>query len=334
MKGLKFKIILGILIAGVIIAGIVIFYPKSQKENIIRIGYQPYSLSHSNVFQAMKHLKLLEKKGYEPQYVSFLGGPMLNEAFVAGNLDIGFSGDMPTISLVASGAKAKIIAAGHKGFRSAIVVDAEKANEIKTIKDLVGKKVAFTKGASQHYIFYKILWENGIDPKDVNIISMKISEEFPALIVNQIDAAVPYEPWVSQKIEGEGLGKVLVDDQSANGFYYATEEFINKNPEDVQAFVDSLQEALEYAQKNFIETSEWSAEETKGNYDFVYKPDFKPGKIDGIMKPGENIKPDPSMIEDLKKKAEFLMEQGLITNVPDFYQKIDLSFVNKTLGIK
>lgn len=329
----RIKIFSGIILVVIIAISTVVFYPRHKEGNVIRIGYQPYSFSHSNVFQAIKHLKFLEKRGYQPQYVSFMGGPMLNEAFIAGNLDIGFSGDMPTISLLASGAKAKIIAAGHKGFRSAVVVDSEKKSDIKTINDLIGRKVAFTKGASQHYLFFKILRENGIDPKSVNCINMKIADEFPALIANQVDAAVPYEPWISQKIEGDGLGAVLAEG-GVDGFYYATEDFINKNPKAVQAFVDAVQEGLEYAQKNFSETSKWSAEETNGNYDFVNKSDFQPEKMDGIMKLGENIRPTEKQIEELKTKAEFLLGEGLIKNNPDFSQKIDFSFVNKTLKIK
>jgi len=324
------KIIIGVIIVivGLILSLSLYFYQKPPKEEVIRIGYQPFWSGHSNLIQAMKRLELLEKKGYKPEYIPFLAGPPINKALAAGDLDAGFSGDMPTISALAAGIEVKVLAATAKSLRQAIVVDKEKVEEIKEVKDLVGKKVAVAKGSTSHYFLFKILRENGIDPKRVDIINMAVKDQPLALIANHIDACVAWEPWPT-KLEKEGLGKILIEG-GFSGYLYMRENFINKNPEGVKALVKALQEALEYSQKNFEQTCKWVVEETKQDYEVV----FNSAKTDRIFKMGEDIKPEAELIESLKKGAEFLLEQNLIATMPDFARKLDFTFIDKILEEK
>ncbi len=274
---------------GFIIVGAVIFYPKPQKENIIRIGYQPYWSLHSNMILTMKKLNLLEKRGYKPEYVSFLSGPPLNEALASKNLDAGFGGNLPAVSVIASGMGAKIVAETVKSYRQAIIVDKEKSKEIKTIKDLAGKKVGLVVGSGSHYYLYKTLKDNGMELKDVNIVNLTVKDQPLALSANQIDACDPWEPWTT-KIEKDGLGVVINQTEKESGFpcyAYVRDEFINKSPKAVQAFTDAMQEALEYMQKNYEQTCKWVSEETKDDYQIIYDS----SRMDKILEPGENIRP-------------------------------------------
>jgi sulfonate transport system substrate-binding protein len=224
--------------------------------------------------------------------------------------------------------KVKVLAATSKSYRQAIIVHKEKVDEIKNINDLVGKKIAVPKGSCSHYFLYRTLIGAGVEPKSINMIDMSIKDQTAALLSNQIDVCVAWEA-LPTKLEKEKIGKILKEGE-LSGYVYAREDFISKNSEAVQAFIDAMQEGLEYSQKNFDQTSQWVAEETKESPDIIRDA----AKTDRIFESGEDIKPETELIKDLEEGAEFLLEQGLITNIPDFLQKIDLDFINKTLEKK
>jgi sulfonate transport system substrate-binding protein len=320
--------ILGIIAIGIVLMAIVatLYSNKMKEEKTIRIGYQPFWSAESNIVITMKNQKLIERKGYQPEYVAFLSGPPINEALISGALDMGFGGDMPTISLMATDFPVKIVASPVKSLRQAIVVDIEKTGTIKDVKDLAGKKVAVVKGSCSHYFLYKVLLSNGVDPKSVDIINMDVKEQPPALTTHSVDAVVSWEPWPT-KMELAGIGKILIEG-SFNGFLNVREDFANRNTLAVQAVVDSLQEALEYSQDNFNQTCRWVAEETKDNITAIYRA----AKTDRIFNLGETVKPDPDTFENLKDKATFMFEQGLIQKVPNIEEKIDMTFADKAVG--
>lgn len=302
------------------------FYFDNKLETpTIRIGYQPYVSGQNNIFISMKRLKLLEKKGYTSIYIPFLSGPPLNEAIIAEKIDIGFGGDLPTISLLASGAQVKIIGVGAKTLRQALIIDNEKTHQIKEIKDLKGKIIALVKGSASHYFFVKLLRENGINPKDVKIIHMEVKDQPFALTSNKVDGIVTWEPWPT-KIEKEKIGKIFIEGEYS-GFIYAHEKLINKNPDKVKAFIEAFQEALEYTQKNLFQTCQWVSEETKESVEVV----FEAAKTDSLLKNEENIKPDLNLMKKLEFSAYFLFEEGFIQKIPDFNSKIEWKLLNEAI---
>ncbi|MDD5146019.1 MAG: NrtA/SsuA/CpmA family ABC transporter substrate-binding protein [Candidatus Pacebacteria bacterium] len=333
---IKIKIIVSVVIAILAVVFLVVCYllnsNKDNKNNVIRIGYQPYWSLHSNMIQTMKRLKLLEKRGYNPEYVSFLSGPPLNQAMVSENLDAGFGGNLPAVSLIASGAGVKIIAETVKSYRQAIIVDKEKSKEIKTVKDLAGKKIGLVVGSGSHYYFYKTLKDNGMDLKDVNLVNLAVTEQSQALLLHQIDACDPWEPWTT-KIEKNGSGVIISQTEKEAGFpcyAYVRGKFVDANPKAVLAFVEAMQEALVYMQKNYDQTCGWVAEETKEEQSIIYDS----SKNDKILEIGENIKPRSSTLEHLTDVGNFALSQGLIKDIPDFSKAVDTSFVDKVLKIK
>ncbi len=63
-------------------------------------GYQPPWMAEATVPWIVKELGLDNKRGIEIEIVSFLAGPPLNEAMIAGKLQIGNGGDFPVTSLI------------------------------------------------------------------------------------------------------------------------------------------------------------------------------------------------------------------------------------------
>lgn len=295
-------------------------------DKVIKIGYQPYVVGHSNIILTLKKLKLLEKGDYKVIYIPFLSGPPLNEAIISGKIDIGFAGDLPTISLLASGAKVKILAVTNKSLRQAIIIDKEKLKEIKRLHDLKNKKIALVKGSSAHYFFFKTLKNHNINPQTVYLIHTDVTNQPFALITNQVDAVVSWEPWPT-KIEKNGYGKIIIEGEYS-GYIFAREDFIKKDLTITYDFIKSLQKALEFTQKNLYQTCIWVSQETHEDPKIICEA----AKTDKIFQPGENIKPEENLIKKLKEGAEFLFSEGFINNLPNIDKQIDLSFIDNILS--
>jgi len=293
---------------------------QSRPSNLIRIGYQPYWVGEANIILAMKRLGLLEKMGYRVEYYRFLSGPGVNEAMAADSIDAGVGGDLPTILALSSGMKITVLASVSKSLRQAIVVGKKREKEILRVADLVGKKVAVAKGSTSHFFLYRTLAENGIDPARVSIIHLSVKAQPQALAGGEVDAAATWEPWPS-RLEKEGIGRILSAGDFP-GFLYVRKDFLSRNPRGAADLVKSLQQALEYAAANREQTCRWVSEETGDDYLLICRAI----ETDRIFAPGGTVRPEPELIEKLKREAEFSLSEKLIAKIPDITGAFDLSF--------
>lgn len=117
---------------------------------MLRIGYQK-----SGVFLLARSEgdldKTLSPLGYRVEWKEFTDGPTLIEALNAGSIDIGHSGDCPVIVAQASGVPLLYIGSSKASPESAAIL-VPKDSPLRSVADLKGKKVAFDKGTSAHYL--------------------------------------------------------------------------------------------------------------------------------------------------------------------------------------
>jgi len=118
--------------------------------------------------------------------------------------------------------------------------------DITSLADLKGKKVGMEPGALGAYMLARTLAQAELEPSDVTIVSMPISETESAFLEKRVDAVVTYEPQLtriknaggtnlfdSTKMPGE-ITDVLVVHRSA----------IKNKPKALQRLVDSQFEVL------------------------------------------------------------------------------------------
>src|SRR6266540_7542195 len=86
----------------------------------VRIGWQPTTTVEAQIAHTLAKTNILELNGLKGQPTMFSYGPAVNEALIAGAIDVGFIGDMPSVSLLATGAPITIIAK-QSVFRGSIV---------------------------------------------------------------------------------------------------------------------------------------------------------------------------------------------------------------------
>ncbi|GAF78427.1 unnamed protein product, partial [marine sediment metagenome] len=85
-----------------------------------------------------------------------------------------------------------------------------------SFQDLKGKTIAYQKGLPPQFFLLYLLKKNGLSLKDIKSIDMEASAAAGAFIAQKVDAAMTWEPWLSQAGESEH-GKILVTSKEAPG---------------------------------------------------------------------------------------------------------------------
>jgi sulfonate transport system substrate-binding protein len=224
----------------------------------IRIGWQPTTTVEAQIAHTLAKTNILERNGLKGQMTMFSYGPAVNEALISGAVDVGFIGDMPSISLLATGAPITIIAR-QSVFRGSILASAK--SEMKTLADLKGKRLYGPYGSSIFLAARRMLLEAGLKPgTDVEFVNMGFADLSDALKAGKIDALFVWDPWIAL-FEKEGLARVLKSDVSLTMVVAMRDDFIKSDPPDVvERFLRAHKEALFFAAQRRDLANEWFRE--------------------------------------------------------------------------
>src|SRR5690242_8344077 len=97
------------------VVGLLLACKKSQTETPatsvpIRIGWQTGWATEAQLTEVLKHTDILEHHALAGDFKGFSYGGPLNEAALAGQVDVIFTADQPAATLIARGGKWKIVA--------------------------------------------------------------------------------------------------------------------------------------------------------------------------------------------------------------------------------
>lgn len=298
---------------------------QAQKATTVRLGFFP-NLTHAAALVGLE-------KGYFQKELGnvkltakeFIAGTALNEAFAAGEIDIGYIGPGPAINGAVRGLPVQIIAGASN---AGAVLVARKGAGIQSYKDLAGKKVAVpTLGNTQDISLRHILKEQGLTGK-VTIQPLAPADVAAAFVSKQLDAALVPEPWGALL---ETRGGVLIGNEKTvwrNGDYPTTlvivnTKFAKENPELVKAFLKGHLKAVNFIQKNGpaaqTSISNKLLELTKEKVD--------PRVLQRALKRTEiTVNYD---LDALKEYADLNKEAGFIRTLPDWNTLINTSYLNE-----
>jgi len=229
-------------------------FAQSRELKPIRFMYQTTTFG-APIFVALTkgwYEEALNKVGYTLKTKSAIFGPPIIQAMAAGDVDVGEIGVAPVVVAEARGLPIKILMTTNIG-GEAIVVN--KDSLIKSIKDLKGKKIAIpAKGNMQDFIIRRALLENGLNPdSDVTWVELGPADMSTALIRNQIDAAVLWEPWTARLVlQGQRVlasGNAIWPNHD-NQVIAGTEAAIRDDAPAVRAIVEQTHRGLKYILDN------------------------------------------------------------------------------------
>jgi sulfonate transport system substrate-binding protein len=213
----------------------------------IRIGYQK-----NGVLVIARERSILEKhfkpQGIEVKWVEFSSGPPMMEAMNVGSIDYGAVGDSPPVFAQAAGA-AIVYAAGQPVTNGqGILVPPNSA--IRSIADLRGKRVGFTKGSSAHNIVVRTLEKAGLTYADITPVYLTPPDAGPAFANGSIDAWSIWDPYFAIG-ETKQNGRILVNASEitkSNSFYIANRDFARNHGPILQQIVDVTASTAKWAE--------------------------------------------------------------------------------------
>jgi sulfonate transport system substrate-binding protein len=227
----------------------------------LRIGYQKSSV---NLLVA-RHLGLVESRlpGTRVRWVEFTAGPQLLEALGAGSLDFGMTGDTPPIFAQAAGRD--ILYVGHeppKPRSSAILVPPE--SNISSLSALRGKRVAFQKGSSAHYLVLRALEKGGMKFSDVRAVYLAPADARAAFENRSIDAWAIWDPYWAAAARNTRARVLTTAEGMAddNTFYESSRAFAEGHPELIQRLFEAINDAAQYVRTRQDDVAVWVAAST------------------------------------------------------------------------
>lgn len=299
---------------------------KNGASDVLRIGAQPYPL-YASVYVAKEKGYLdeeLKKAGAKYEWTDFKSGPLVNEAVASGHDDIGFMADMPAILAKDSGQDIQIIgnvAYGEKAL--ALLVNSN--SEITSAGQLKGKKIAYGKGTYAQHLLSLLLKKENLSFKDIQSVNLAAGDIPAALENGQIDAAVIWEPFISQMVTA-GKARVIADGtgiKRGNLVTYAVSSYAKANPQVIAAYIKACQRGSDYIKTNPKEAAELIAKDMK----------VDPSILESTFK---NLDYNQALtaedINEIKKVKDYLLQEKLIQNDIDMDSFINLDYL-KAAGI-
>ena len=252
--------------------------------------------------------KAFAKTNVNVTFPSINSGAKQTEALAAGSLDICSAlGGTSAILAASNGVDVKIIGTYSRAPKAFNIM--AKDPSIKTAADLKGKKVAGPKGTILHQILVAALDKNGLQPTDVEFISMDIPASVTAMLNDNVDVALVAGADVlrAQKAGAHIVanGEGLVD---ATIVIATSGKFLKEHPEAVKQFLSLHKENLAYMEKNKESAFQYTAKETG-----LTVPDVE------AMAPWYDFNPSISDedVKDLVKTQDFLLKTHLQKNKID-----------------
>ncbi|MEH2272031.1 MAG: aliphatic sulfonate ABC transporter substrate-binding protein [Nostoc sp.] len=235
---------------------------QARRLKQLKIGY-PEGMTNLEVLRTQGLLETrLRPYGLIVTWTSFLSASSLIEALSNGTID--FCGGGGTASIFSQAADHVFVRVAKEKYTApkgqAILVPED--SPIQTLADLKGKKIAFDKGSSAHYILVRSLAKVGLDFSDIEPVYLTQPEALPQFRRGEIDAWVIWVPYTATQARSAYPGRSITDLESIFGdktsvevptYYYAVPELVRDYPDLLKVILEEVNEAGTWAKKQELE---------------------------------------------------------------------------------
>jgi len=257
-------------------------------------------------------------------------GTSAMSAMIGGSADFVIAADSRLLQASAQGLPIVAIGIAQTGYPSYLAVPAGD-HATKSFADLAGKKIGTTVGSAQYVGLIRYLQAENIDPKSFQFVDVPDSNEAAALGSGSVSAAVFPNPYaVGAEVKGISRNVITPDKIAAPTgvtFPYlllTTQQFIDRQPDAVQRFVNSWTCAKQYLVANTTEAKGLLEKELHG-----YDSTVIAGILANTSWKQQVI--DASVQADIAADGKVLVELGVIKSMPDLTKHINNTFVSKAL---
>lgn len=206
-------------------------------------------------------------------------------------------------------------------------------NSIGEIADFKGKRIAVQKGGVGHFFVLQVLAEAGLKESDVRLVDTTPEAAAAAYEAGNVEITYSYPPYLDKALANQQDGRIIYDSSrmptAIADVYAFNNDFIEANPEAVQAFVNGIMKGLDFLKTNESEALKLAASplETQPNdlkvqLQGISLPDLQTN-LDMLANPQSDL----YLLKSLNALAKFLQETGQIDTLPDLSNFIEPRFV-------
>ncbi|QJC56802.1 Putative thiamine biosynthesis protein [Polaromonas vacuolata] len=234
--------------------------PKLEKNKVsIAVGgkagfyYLPLTIA--------EQLGYFKAEGLDVEISDFAGGSRALQAVVGGSADVCAGAFEHTVNLQSKNQIFRAFVLMGRAPQIAFGVSSKTMTGFKSLADLKGKKIGVSApGSSTNMMANLLLSRSGLSASDVSFIGVGTSAgALTAMRSGQIDAICNIDP-VMTMLEQKGDVKIISDTRTLKGTLdvfggmmpaaclYASQEFVEKNPNTCQAMANAIVHGLKWLQ--------------------------------------------------------------------------------------
>lgn len=224
----------------------------SGQDKVLQYQSTPGSVSFAELAEGLGYLGDIKLE----KVSDATGGPESIQLTATGETDFGAAFNGAIIKSYAQGVKIKSVLANYGSDENTFIgFYTLEDSDIKTAKDLIGKKIGVnTLGAHAEFAIKQFLRDNGLTEDEIKKVELVVVPSASAeqiLRAGQIDVVQLSGIGKERALENGGIRPVFKDTdlfgEFIAGSYFFTEKYIKENPDTVKTFVEGVSKAIEWA---------------------------------------------------------------------------------------
>lgn len=252
------------------------------------------------------------------------------QAFSAGQLDANCQTLNDTIAFAPNSINGQVVVLvnDNSAGNDKIIV----AENINTIQDLKGKKVALEEGLVDDFLLSLALEKNGMSRKDIQVVNLETGAAAAAFAAGQVDAVGAFPPFWLTALKRKNSKELLSSAEFPGAIpdlLVVSQKLVNERPEVVQGLVKTWFDIREFMQKNPEKADAIMAKRANVTVEEfqLFKQGTKFFTVQDNLEaftPGNTMKNMPFAAQEMTK---FMLEVGLIKQPADLTKLFDDRFI-------
>lgn len=252
------------------------------------------------------------------------------QAFSAGQLDANCQTLNDTIAFAPNSINGQVVVLvnDNSAGNDKIIV----AENINTIQDLKGKKVALEEGLVDDFLLSLALEKNGMSRKDIQVVNLETGAAAAAFAAGQVEAVGAFPPFWLTALKRKGSKELLSSAEFPGAIpdlLVVSQKLVNERPEVVQGLVKTWFDIREFMQKNPEKADAIMAKRANVTVEEfqLFKQGTKFFTVEDNLEafaPGNTMKNMPYAAQEMTK---FMLEVGLIKQPADLTKLFDDRFI-------
>ncbi|WP_354634848.1 ABC transporter substrate-binding protein [Planktothricoides raciborskii] len=252
------------------------------------------------------------------------------QAFSAGQLDANCQTLNDTIAFAPNSINGQVVVLvnDNSAGNDKIIV----AENINTIQDLKGKKVALEEGLVDDFLLSLALQKNGMSRKDIQVVNLETGAAAAAFAAGQVDAVGAFPPFWLTALKRKGSKELLSSAEFPGAIpdlLVVSQKLVNERPEVVQGLVKTWFNIREFMQKNSEKADAIMAKRANVTVEEfqLFKQGTKFFTVEDNLEafaPGNTMKNMPYAAQEM---TNFMLEVGLIKQAADLTKLFDDRFI-------